>query len=245
MDSSQLFNAKVLEEISQQLNSEQREMREQGVKNLLETIVSIYNQQADIKLDLAKGLSPEEENHLAYWIGTCTDTNLLQLFFIKKPVLLPFLSTNLSDKIFALSQVSCPICDTPSFTPRRTTPIAVPPVSKQSAVKGKSKRLKEFEKNVQEWIARYRDSLIFKEGEKLCIHIIGKGNRDKDLDNMSKALLDALKKHLFWDDKDIEHLSLMKIKVDDYEGFMTVQIKVSHLNNHERVLFKRTNHRFG
>ena len=59
---------------------------------------------------------------------------------------------------------------------------------------------------------------------------------------MIKTLNDVLQGILYEDDKQIDHLSIMKIKWNGEEEFIFINIKHSNLNNHQDVLLDRMLH---
>ncbi len=65
---------------------------------------------------------------------------------------------------------------------------------------------------------------------------------DKDVDNMVKLLLDSLKNVIFGDDKDIVHLSIIKIRQPENEEFITVRICESKLPSLDDVFDVQFHH---
>jgi len=148
---------------------------------------------------------------------------------------------DLSDKLIFFGQISCPICK--GEFPIKTIPIRIKPISKQ-ATQSKNKELrKAFERAIRSKIAKDRD--FFNKTQDLCVSVVfvmGKESRDKDLDNMSKALMDALEGNLFENDSQIAHLNLIKFKHEENEDYIIVNIRKSNFNKHEDVINKKLNH---
>jgi Holliday junction resolvase RusA-like endonuclease len=212
-------------------------------------VIQAYNAENSTKINHENAITSEEEEEIVKWLNQIMWGNSRSplLFYEKKPVLLPFISSTLSDKISSLSQFHCPICSRRTNSIFRIINIRISAVSKQAVASNSIKR-KAFEKAIKYRLNSLQNQHVFHRGEKLCVHIVfvlGKQNRDKDLDNMAKALLDALKGVLFGDDMDIDHLSLMKIKTTEDDDFVTVNIRGSALNQQNDVIFNSMHHVWG
>ena len=77
-------------------------------------------------------------------------------------------------------------------------------------------------------------------GSKSIDEVKAKGAQ-KDLDNMAKAIVDAVKNVLFGDDRRIDHLNIIRIKSPD-EEFVYLNIRQTKLNEHNDVLVPRMLH---
>jgi Holliday junction resolvase RusA-like endonuclease len=213
-------------------------------------VIKAYNAENSTKINHKNAITSEEEEEIVKWLNQISWGNprsQFLLFHEKIPVLLPFISSTLSAKIGSLSQFHCPICSRRTNSIYRIINIRISAVSKQSVASNPIKR-KAFEKAIKYRLNSLQTQYVFHRGEKLCVHIVfvlGKQNRDKDLDNMAKALLDALKGILFGDDMDIDHLSLMKIKTAEDDEFVTVNIRGSALNQQNDVIFNSMHHVWG
>jgi len=58
---------------------------------------------------------------------------------------------------------------------------------------------------------------------------------------MAKVVIDALKGELFPDDKQIDHLEVIKYKTDHLEENIMIQIGYSSVNDHSNVIFREVN----
>jgi len=84
-------------------------------------------------------------------------------------------------------------------------------------------------------------------GKKICLHIVfvlKESSKDKDVDNMAKLLIDGLKNVLFSDDKEIIHLSIVKIRQQDPEEFININIRESNLQDNSDVFSEEFFHKF-
>jgi Holliday junction resolvase RusA-like endonuclease len=216
------------------------------IKNSIMNAYIIENQSA---LSISEEITEEQEDLIVKWLNRVLYEHPYGrlLFWKKEIVTLPFVSPDLFHKVFQLSQFHCPVCSVGDPYPIRIIPIRISAISKQ-AVSNNSKKRRAFEKAIKYKLSSSKSNRAFSRGEKLCVHVVfvlGKENRDKDLDNMSKALLDALKGVLFGDDLDIVHLSLMKIKWLGQEDLVIVNIRRSSLDDHSNVVFNSMYNNWG
>lgn len=229
------------------INNEIREAinsKKPDYEKIKKLVIQAYNEENKEKPFL-ENIDLDEEDRIIRWLNVCFEnpsTLVTSLFLKKAEVTIPFFSQSLSEKIIALSQYHCPICKAENRFPIKMIPIRISAISKQAMV-SKSIYRKAFEKAIASKFVN--NSIDFKKGEKLCVlvlFVMGKANRNKDLDNMSKALMDALEGQLFDADMDIEHLNLLKIKHDGEEDFIKINIRRTDLNKHKDVLYKKMVH---
>lgn len=137
----------------------------------------------------------------------------------------------LSSKINYLSQAHCPFC-TQEF-PITIMYLRIRPQSYQALTPDLKKAFK----------AAIRQRMLQEKSEykkcKVCLHIVfvcSQNRSEKDLDNMSKILLDSIKDLIMDDDSEVDHLSVMKVKNPDSEEYITINIRKSNLNlNHDQL----------
>jgi len=167
---------------------------------------------------------------------------LLSHYLKSRAALVPAFSPTLSFKVSHLAQFHCPICATKDgLYPVQVVSIRIRPVSKQ-AIGQKPKRRAAFERAIRH---RFRDHKTrFNPSLSICLLIVFvvKGNGvQKDLDNMAKAIVDAVKTVLFGDDRRIDHLNIIRINSPD-EEFVYLNIRPTTLNRHDDVLFPQMLH---
>jgi Holliday junction resolvase RusA-like endonuclease len=202
-------------------------------RGLREQIFAMYTSETKRVLSSPVPTNAEMED-IVGWLNQNED--LYGLFYRKRTALVPVFSPSLSSKVFSLAQFHCPICATKAgLFPVHVIPIRIPPVSKQ-AIGQKPKRRAAFERAIRH---RFRDTETpFEPNWSICLLIVfvvkGKGVQ-KDLDNMAKAIIDATKNVLFGDDRQIDHLNIIRIKSPD-EEFVYLNIRQTTLNQHEDVL---------
>jgi Holliday junction resolvase RusA-like endonuclease len=159
-----------------------------------------------------------------------------------RPTSVSIFSPSLSEKISSIAQFHCPICETKDgLFPIQTIPIRINPVSKQAISQRKGQRAA-FESAIRH---RFKNGYTpFPADRSICLLIVfvvrAKGAQ-KDLDNMAKAIIDAVKNVLFGDDRQIDHLNIIRIKSPD-EEYVCLNLRQTTLNDHEDVLVPRMLH---
>jgi Holliday junction resolvase RusA-like endonuclease len=160
----------------------------------------------------------------------------LQIYY-KEPKLMKSAHVTLSDKGNWLAQQSCAICD-PDF-PIRVIPIRIEPESWQS-LRPVDKRA--FKAAVASRLGVEHVSPI---SGRICISLLfvcSSHRRMRDVDNLAKLMIDAVKGILMGDDKDVDHLSLVRLDHSDAEEYVVVRISNSHLNDHRNVVYPALRH---
>jgi Holliday junction resolvase RusA-like endonuclease len=154
-------------------------------------------------------------------------------------------SASLSEKIMSLAQHHCPLCTVhEGGLPTHVMSIRIPPISKQAAARIKGRRAA-FERAIAHRFAKTETP--FPEHISIClliVFVVRASGAQKDLDNMAKALLDAIKNVLFGDDRRIDHLNIIRIKSPG-EEFVYLNIRETRLNDHDDVLFPQMSHSWG
>lgn len=219
---------------------------EPNLKKVKQHILAVYDAEHSTSFDFAGRFTQQEEAEIVRWLNRMLIENPKGqlLFFKKETVTLPFISPDLSSKVNRLAQFHCPICSGNTSFPIRVIPIRISAISKQAVARTPEKR-RAFEKAIAHRLGDGNPPHIYQRGDKLCVHIVfvlGRRSRDKDLDNMSKALLDALKGVLFGDDLDIEHLSLLKVRWSGEEDYVVINVRKSAFSEHKDVLFNSMHH---
>ena len=73
---------------------------------------------------------------------------------------------------------------------------------------------------------------------RICLSLLfvcSASRRVKDLDNMAKLLMDSIKGKVMGDDREVDHLSIMRLDHEGDEEFVYFRISSSSLNNHHDV----------
>ena len=81
----------------------------------------------------------------------------------------------------------------------------------------------------------------------LCIaltYVLSERRKDRDLDNMTKAIMDAFSRAVGFDDKDIHHLDVLKLRGPCPEELVFVRIAPSHIQDESTVMVPEYQGRF-
>lgn len=202
--------------------------------------LSLYEQCSGEKLS-SPTPTAEEMEAVVKWLDQNTET-FFSHYYRRRSSLVPAFSPSLTAKISALAQFNCPICATKDgLFPVHKIPIRITPVSKQ-AISQTPKKRAAFERAIRH---RFKDHKTpFPPDRAIClliVFVVKTKGAQKDLDNMAKAIVDALKNVLFGDDRQIDHLNIIRIKSPD-EEFVYLNIRQTQLNEHSDVLVPRMFH---
>lgn len=209
-------------------------------EKLRDQIFSIYEGYSDQKLN-SPTPTPAQMDALVRWLNQNAET-YSSYYYRRRPTLVPAFSPSLDAKISSLAQFNCPICRTEEgLFPIYNIPIRITPVSKQ-AISQTPKKRAAFERAIRHRFMEHKTP--FPPDSAICLLIVfvvkAKGVQ-KDLDNMAKAIVDAIKNVLFGDDRQIDHLNILRIKSPD-EEFVYLNIRQTQINNHRDVLVPRMLH---
>ncbi|WET51655.1 RusA family crossover junction endodeoxyribonuclease [Chryseobacterium indologenes] len=203
----------------------------ENIEEIRKELFSIYNLSNDKNYDYNTS-SIEEQEDISKWL------NLNEIIFLgeKKEIFTKkIIFKNESDKLSYLAQCNCKFCGD-------TYPVVnflarIKPHSRQTKTEIKNQFNKNFLKSTA------LDNIKFIATDKLCIKLIFVLNneRDKDLDNMAKITLDSLKELMKIDDKNIDHLELLKIKTKYIESHIELRISNSKLNVEDDIVLKGAN----
>lgn len=177
---------------------------------------------------------PSDDSELNQWLS--------ELLFNdpeKHDALLGRFHRTLDSKLDRLSQTHCRLCTGGQQYPIHIIPLWIPPISKQAS---RTESRHHFEEAIRNYLAKITGNVPYGKDDKLCvllIFLLGHNDKEKDLDNMTKALLDALQGHLFHNDSAIDHLNLIKLRDNERvtSGRIIVNIRKSFLHTNNDVLF--------
>jgi Holliday junction resolvase RusA-like endonuclease len=146
---------------------------------------------------------------------------------------------SLTEKVNLLAQQSCNICA--ATFPISTVYLRIKPQSYQASNRAKKKAFKSA------LLHRLSENNFKIEG-RVCLSIVfacSTYRKAKDLDNMAKLLMDSIKGIVMEDDKNVDHLNLVRIDNEGEEEFITFRISASNINNHDDVIDPKFNHSWG
>ena len=182
--------------------------------------------------------SEAELRNVVTWMNQ-NAADFLPHLFRRAEVAVPKYSASLSAKISALDQFHCPICATlEDIGPSSTLRVRMPPESKQALKKKKKKGMTNA--LAKALCARFAGSTAALPVDlSIClmiVFVVSHARPTKDLDNMAKATIDAVKGVLFGDDRQIDHLNILRIESPD-EEFFSLNLRPTTLNSrNDRLL---------
>ncbi|MCJ2067862.1 hypothetical protein MKK75_03395 [Methylobacterium sp. J-030] len=202
---------------------------------IAEWLKSQFEQQAD------HTGSSKDEDQFAKWLIWQEINGDPNLRLRKWPSLHNFLFSTYSTKASLLAQRHCRLCASPDGQ-IHFIPIRITPVSRQ-AVTGEV--FKAFQAAIADWFATR--TVDIPKSSPRCVavtFVLDPTKRDRDLDNMVKALQDAVSRALDFNDKYIQHLDLAKIYIPNDEEYVYIRMQVSAINSGGDVILPVTNHRW-
>ncbi|MFC3831444.1 MULTISPECIES: RusA family crossover junction endodeoxyribonuclease [Deinococcus] len=183
------------------------------------------------------GLSWEEELGSAWLNKNHGSFNI----FYKRPILTASAYVNLSQKASILSQTHCQICN--SSAPIVNLPLRIKPESYQYLNSAKKKAFRSAIRH------RFKSQMSFEKfNGDVCISVIfvcSLSRPKKDVDNLSKMLLDSLKNIVIEDDGRVVHLSVARLDHSGDEEYILIRIANSSLNDNSNVAANKMIHSWG
>lgn len=180
-------------------------------------------------------ISQDGLSDIARWMNKESYGGPLNLVYKAPQLIHAPVYSDIASKLNWLKQQRCSLCN---VHPLRHFPLEVTPWSHQSksGIKGA----------VMEAINKYSEkrelNLPIYPDETLCvklIFIIAKSNLSiKDCDNLAKGILDSFEGYLYTNDRQIDHLDLLRINASETEGYMLISATPTAINNHEDVINK-------
>jgi Holliday junction resolvase RusA-like endonuclease len=154
------------------------------------------------------------------------------------PHLETLLYNSLSSKASSLAQRPCHVCSgmlpTECQFPGSFLPIRIAPESRQSL---NQIDWTAFQDAMKHWFNKRH--LNLGPSDHLCIaitYVLSKRRPDRDLDNMTKALMDAFSRAVGFNDKNIHHLDVVKLRDDVDEEHVFIRIRPSYVQDSSSVL---------
>ena len=205
-------------------------------------VVGEFERQVGFSVDLSNSTTSEFALAMKWWSFQLENGDVC---FRKYPVLQPLLHGTLTHKVSTLAQRHCYICSglLPSDRqfPIWVLPIRIEPASRQALDSIDWAAFQNAVRSRFEADHRTYDPTSYLH---LCLaftFVLASSSRDRDVDNMAKALLDAFSRALGFNDKDVHHLDLLKL-VDDFpEEYVYIRVAPSHVGGRSDILLPVTN----
>jgi Holliday junction resolvase RusA-like endonuclease len=200
-------------------------------------LAKIYSQQIGENFEVSSA-TQKDLKRFSSWLGFQTIKSGFVLGFRNHHILQTIFYNDQSSKITIVSQRHCSICrigrPEEELLPIHTFSIRTTPISRQAT---RSDTFKAFKKALKAHFSQ-REIGLGQTG-RICLSltfVLNKRKRDRDLDNMTKALLDALASALGFNDRHVHHLDIVKLIFPDTEEYLYVGLAPSALNEHLDVI---------
>jgi Holliday junction resolvase RusA-like endonuclease len=212
------------------------EMRQVDVANVKRLVVESFNEQtgAPVALNKAGFLDEADARRLVTWLADCG-----HLLFREYPFLTTPVHTDVGSKAIRLSQQVCPTC---YFSAREGNhvdfAIRIKPESPQSTGMTPA-RIAAYKEAILSHLKTKTSDFAFGGEARLCVRVIFVLDRKRraDLDNLAKATVDGFQGAVFDNDRQIDHLSLIRLTGDLDEDYVKVHIHQTSLNDGSDVMF--------
>jgi hypothetical protein len=200
-------------------------------------LLTTYAQQSGRPIETVTG-SSQELARLAHWLAFQTMRAGFDVSWRRWPQLHHLLFSTYSSKANLIAQRGCPICHgarpVDDLFPVYLLPIRISPISRQAAT---SQVFTAFQAAFRHHFAT-RTVDLGRTGY-YCLaltYVLDTNRRDRDLDNLTKAVQDALARALSFDDRRIQHLDVVKLRFPSSEEYIYVRLAPSALNEHGDVV---------
>lgn len=202
-------------------------------------LVQQYNKVHSQNLNSAN-LTTEEELAIQKWLMCNSDVHFLSGDL--KHVFRRSLFYSEADKLGYIqqTQIACPVCNSDKM---RFFSIRIPPKSYQS-MPSILKHYYRTKIGKHPFVKNTKPIPVY---DGVCLQLICVLNksRDKDVDNMAKLTIDALKGYIFDDDRQIHHLQVIKSFASLSEEHIKIGVAISQINNRSNILFDANNNSWG
>lgn len=155
---------------------------------------------------------------------------------VERPILRRVMSSSISRKAEHLMARPCRQCDMYSQTEYILFFVDVPPSSHQS---NDSTARRAFREDIEAKLKQRNFDFSDFMTEQLCVavtFVIAEGRRSRDVDNLAKNLLDALQGFAYDNDRQIDHLDLLKLRSRSAEEFIRVRIARTNIDGVRDVI---------
>lgn len=182
--------------------------------------------------------NPDLDNVSVWFEDVCQayDQRVMGGISVKRPILRRVMSTNITRKAEHLMARPCRQCDMYSQRQFILFFLKIPPRSHQSSDKAQRRVFREA---ITADLKRKNFDFADFQMERLCVAItfvVADGRRPTDVDNLAKNLLDALQKFAYKNDRQIDHLDLLRLRSRSTEEFIRVRIACTDIDDVRDVI---------
>jgi Holliday junction resolvase RusA-like endonuclease len=205
---------------------------------LLEAVVAAFNGESGSHIDASSLGDAEREALRGYLIKSMLESGTSLYRDVRMPGHLP-LYEDTAAKMSWLHQRPCLVCPLGDEIPLHTFPVGVPPWSHQCAPEV-GRALRRAIDASPTYREHFRNRVAHGPVCMRIVFVLGEGATMKDCDNMAKGLLDAFQGLLYVDDKQVEHLDLIKVhRSPGSPGYILIRRASTTINDHADVLVPR------
>lgn len=195
------------------------------------------------------GLTGDNKEAFHKWLHFQDENSELPIFFRKYPRLQNVININLSSKIDSLRQRHCQVCK-PTNPQQTSSPI----FNIVLRIRGRSRQaispadFQAYQLAIRQYLNK--NYAQFPKFENYCLaltFVLNKSRKDRDIDNMSKTIMDAVSRALGFNDAKVSHLDAIKLRLSDAEECVYLRLGPSYVdsNSHDDVAIKELHHVFG
>ena len=167
------------------------------------------------------------------WLIYQQENSDVPFFFRRYSRLQTVISIDLSSKIDSIKQRRCHVCnptgpDQPAF-PIFNFVLRIRGRSRQSI---SSSELSAYQLAIRQHLNRHQGA--FRKFSNYCMaltFVLNRSKRDRDVDNMSKTVLDAVSRALRFNDATVSHLDALKLRLLDAEECIYIKISPSYVDS--------------
>jgi hypothetical protein len=208
---------------------------------VLDAVLTAYNAVTGEHL-AGEALDAEGRDRVGRFLRDAENGDAGRSLLWHKPALLGHLPLypDTASKFGFLYQKPCAACPGGDEFPTRVFPIGVPPWSHQCAAEvgpALRKAIEGSPRHAQHFRAQTAHGPVCMR----VVFVLGDGATMKDCDNMAKGLLDAFQGLLYVNDRQVEHLDL--IKMHDHPGagvgYILIRVASSAINRTDDVLIPK------
>lgn len=202
-----------------------------------------YNSQNSEQITMETA-TPAQIANLAHWLSYQETNDGVGTICRRWRRLDHILYSTYSVKINSIAQRACLICDgartMDDLFPVANYSVRISPISRQAS---KAATFRAFQ---AAFTARFSERPV-KLGRtgSVCMaltFVLSRRRKDRDLDNMSKAILDAFSRAAGFNDRNIHHLDVAKLIFKNTEEYIRIRIRPSALNKHEDIIAPTFHH---
>lgn len=178
------------------------------------------------------GMASTNEVEFRKWLSFQFENSQIPIFYRKYPTLEKVVSIDMATKINSISQRRCATCD-----PINPTQSGFPIFNFVLRIRGRSRQsissddFRAYQRAIRSHLNKNYSS--FKTMTAYCLaltFILNSSQKDQDIDNMSKTMMDAVSRALGFNDAKVSHLDAIKLRRPDAEECVFLRLGPSYVD---------------